>query len=120
MSEDIIKKHQDMIEMFKEKPWTLFIYKNINPDGNLSFNLFPGENNEPSYDSLQWLSEDSLKPTEDEFIAALEQARSMSYVFDRKKAYPPIGDQLDMIFHDFENWKNTIQEIKNSFPKQEN
>ena len=43
----------------------------------------------------------------------------------RRKEYPPISEQLDMLFHAMKNeeipiateWFNTIQEIKNKYPK---
>ena len=40
---------------------------------------------------------------------------------NRQRAYmEQLGnwqDQLDMIFHNFDGWKQKIQEIKNEFPK---
>lgn len=43
------------------------------------------------------------------------------YVDDRKKEYPLLQDQLDMIYHDKENgtdnWFNLIKTIKNKYPK---
>ena len=40
-----------------------------------------------------------------------------SYVELRKKEYPPLTDQLDKMYHDFDGWKNDIQTIKNKYPK---
>lgn len=43
------------------------------------------------------------------------------YREERKKAYAPIGDQLDMIYWDLINkttkWRDHITEIKNRFPE---
>ena len=40
-----------------------------------------------------------------------------SYVELRKKEYPPLTDQLDKMYHDFDGWKNDIETIKNKYPK---
>jgi hypothetical protein len=46
---------------------------------------------------------------------------SDSYIELRQKEYPSIQDQMDMQFWDKENgtshWKDTIQTIKNKYPK---
>ena len=43
------------------------------------------------------------------------------YQRDRKKAYPDIGDQLDMQYHDKKDgtttWEDTIQAVKDAHPK---
>ena len=43
------------------------------------------------------------------------------YVDQRLSEYPPIGEQLDMMYHDMMNgtttWKDKITEIKNKYPK---
>lgn len=39
------------------------------------------------------------------------------YRESRRRAYPPLLDQLDMIYHDFEGWKETIRLIKEKYPK---
>ena len=60
-------------------------------------------------------------PTMDEIYA--EMGREVEiynyylYERDREKAYPKIGDQLDMIFHDIDKWRETIKEIKEKYPK---
>ncbi len=41
-----------------------------------------------------------------------------TYVEKRISEYPPIGKQLDMIYHNFDNWKTTIAEIKAKYPKE--
>lgn len=42
-----------------------------------------------------------------------------SYRMKRMKAYPPLEEQLDMIFHDgIDAWKATIQSVKDQFPKE--
>lgn len=40
------------------------------------------------------------------------------YMALRRAAYPPIEEQLDIMFHEgFDGWKNKIQAIKNRYPK---
>jgi len=40
------------------------------------------------------------------------------YKFDRAKAYPPIADQLDTIYHEgIDVWKAQIAAVKQEYPK---
>ena len=41
------------------------------------------------------------------------------YARDRKREYPSIPDQFDMMYHDINIWKNTILSIKTKYPKGE-
>lgn len=40
-----------------------------------------------------------------------------NYAEMRIAEYPPFSEQLDMIYHDIENWKYTIEKIKQKYPK---
>ena len=54
-----------------------------------------------SYANIEWLDDTQIKPTEEEIaaeIARLEAAHAATQ-YRRDRVYPPIGDQLDMIFH---------------------
>ena len=43
-----------------------------------------------------------------------------TYKFQRAAEYPSIADQLDKIFHDgIDEWKETIQAVKDKYPKPE-
>jgi len=43
---------------------------------------------------------------------------SQSYIAKRQSEYPPITEQLDIIFHQgLEAWKSEIQAIKDKYPK---
>ena len=43
---------------------------------------------------------------------------SKQYARDRAEAYPPLEDQLDDIFHNgLEGWKESIQAVKDQYPK---
>lgn len=40
------------------------------------------------------------------------------YAEQRRRAYPPIADQLDMIYHEgVEAWRDMINDIKTKYPK---
>ena len=42
-----------------------------------------------------------------------------AYIAKRASEYPPIGDQLDTIFHEgLDAWKAQIQAVKNKYPKE--
>lgn len=42
----------------------------------------------------------------------------VDYVSKRKEEYPPIEEQLDILYHEgYEGWKTIISEIKNKIPK---
>jgi hypothetical protein len=46
--------------------------------------------------------------------------RVLSWVEKRQRSYPPISEQLDLIFHKgIEVWKEKIQEVKDSIPKEQ-
>lgn len=74
-----------------------------------------------TYESLEWYDE-SAKPTladieaaDAEYTLYLERT---AYIALRKKAYPPIEDQLDMIYHHgIDGWKQLIRSIKEEYPK---
>jgi len=98
--------------------WVEHIVPILDPTLTLPIGVRGDETGEPSYDLLIWESADVPKPTEEEFAEAVAQARAMSYRTARRTAYPPIAEQLDMIFHGgIEQWKEQIQAIKDEFPK---
>jgi len=80
-----------------------------------------------TYDTLIWHSEDQVKPTEAEFDEALasEQLKwdAQEYARDRRSAFPSIGDQLDMQYHDqldgTTTWKDAVAKVKSDNPKPE-
>ncbi len=41
-----------------------------------------------------------------------------TYIELRLKEYPPLGEQLDMIYHNLDDWKAKISEIKAKYPKE--
>lgn len=46
-----------------------------------------------------------------------QRSASPSYAEKRVQEYPPIQDQLDMIFHDIDAWRTRISAIKAKHPK---
>jgi hypothetical protein len=98
-------------------PWIVFIHQLLDPTGTVGCSAMPDEDGEPSYALLQWDSEDVPKPTEAEFLAAADEAKAMTYKIHRRQAYPPITEQLDMMFHDPELWRSAIQAVKDKHPK---
>lgn len=41
----------------------------------------------------------------------------VDYIYNRKLEYPSVEEQLDMIFKDVDAWKESIQAIKDKYPK---
>jgi len=68
---------------------------------------------------ITWLDSRS-RPTDKEIQAKLVELRvdydAKSY--QRERQYPPIGDQLDEIYHNgIDEWKKTIKAVKDAHPK---
>ena len=76
------------------------------------------------YENINWKDTEQTKPTKQEVedkVAELVQARlDTQYQRDRRKEYPPIGDQLDAL------WKGgdaatemlaKVQAVKTKYPK---
>jgi hypothetical protein len=56
--------------------------------------------------------------TWEEFKTRLDESLSrVEYVYNRRLEYPSVEEQLDMIFKDIDGWKETIQAIKDKYPK---
>ena len=78
-----------------------------------------------TYETLDWMSDDIPKPTEQEFnnaITAWEaEYDAQKYSRDRAISYPSIGDQLDMIYKDMKNSTTThadaVEAVKTKYPK---
>ena len=104
-------------ELYKNFPWTEYIGQFLDPSGSASFITEPGDDGEPSYERLVWMSTDIPKPSEDEYNIAAAKAKEMLYATNRRNSYPSVVDQLDMMFHNFDLWKSVIQEIKDTYPK---
>ena len=84
-------------------PYASFKFK----DGNIDFWSSENEQSKPSKTVLNNL----LKDLQNEWD-------KYQYARNRKAEYPPIKHQLDMMYHDFDNWKTNILAIKSKYPKE--
>ena len=70
----------------------------------------------------EWNAEDKVKPTEEQLNAlesdAIKLENNNKIRATRKNLYGNIGDQLDEIFKNIDNWKARIQKIKDDNPKE--
>jgi hypothetical protein len=74
------------------------------------------------YENIIWHDSHQTKPLFIEIIAEIERIQEdeirNQYQELRKKEYPPIEQQLDVIYHDgIDVWKQVIKQIKNKYPK---
>jgi hypothetical protein len=75
------------------------------------------------YEHIVWNDLFYDKPTEEQLQELYDQSNEVymsdtMYKTERQKAYPPVEEQLDMIFHQgIDVWKEKIQQIKDSIPK---
>jgi hypothetical protein len=74
------------------------------------------------YTGLVWHDENTEPPSEEEINGEVQKLRkewrNNEYQRLRKKEYPSIEDQLDMIYHKgIEGWKLEIDKVKNKYPK---
>tara|TARA_Y100001938_G_scaffold149909_1_gene238661 strand:- start:27456 stop:27752 length:297 start_codon:yes stop_codon:yes gene_type:complete len=72
----------------------------------------------------QWLSPDIDQPTQSEIDAEVARLQAeydlQEYARSRQSAYPPIGDQLDSLFHAGvfpEEMAAQLQAVKDAYPK---
>ena len=86
----------------------------INPSAQVSF-----WGNDLS--TIQWNNGTTPIPIEDIEAKATEIETRDAHIKPRHKAYPSLGDQLDMQYHDNVNgtttWKDAIQAVKDANPK---
>ena len=78
-----------------------------------------------SGDTIRWDSPDIDQPSDAEIDAEIvrldAEYASQQYARDRAAAYPPIGEQLDMMYWDSVNdtttWASAIAAVKAAHPK---
>lgn len=86
---------------------------------------------EEEFNSIHWFSGDTQifrmdetpklpsPVTWEEFKQRLDvELSKVEYVYNRQAEYPSVVDQLDMIFKDIDAWRDTIQAIKDKYPKE--
>ena len=75
-------------------------------------------------DEIEWLDTEQTQPTGSEIQAEIQRLQaiydSQEYARNRASAYPPIGDQLDMIYHaglGGDAFQAAISAVKQEYPK---
>lgn len=75
-------------------------------------------------DSKDPLSQEQIDAIEAHYSSALAEFNSLEYARNRADAYPDLGDQLDMLYHDIKNgtletgeWITAIEAVKAANPK---
>ena len=76
-------------------------------------------------DQINWFSPDIPQPTQAEIDAEITRLQaeydSKAYARARAEAYPSIGDQLDMQYHDqtegSRTWLDAVEAVKEAYPK---
>ena len=74
------------------------------------------------YSGLNWMDTTQTPPTEEECLAEVARLQAeydlLQYQRDRKKEYPALEEQLDIMYHQgYEGWKAIIEAIKLKYPK---
>lgn len=77
-----------------------------------------------SYGDIVWHEEEIEIPTKEEVEAEVlrlqEEYDNLEYQRLRKKEYPSIEDQLDLLYHyGYDGWKSQIDIVKTKYPKPE-
>ena len=89
------------------------------------YSLRPGAQWILTGDVIKWIDTIQAKPTESEINAEIVRLQSeyeaKQYQRDRALEYPPLAEQLDMLYHDRINstdtWMEAIQAVKTKYPK---
>ena len=71
---------------------------------------------------IQWMSKDIKQPTDEAIEAELARLKAVeTYQKPRRDSYPPLQEQLDMLYWDQVNgtttWKDSITKVKTDYPK---
>jgi hypothetical protein len=74
---------------------------------------------ENDVDNIEWLNGTTPISPEDIKAKASEINTRDAHIEPRHKSYPSVKDQLDMMYHNFDNWKATIKAIKDKYPKED-
>ena len=82
-----------------------------------------------SYGTLNWVDEEQDKPSEQEVLNEIERLTDvqtqLNYRGKRKDEYPPIQDQLDMLWHAMDEdvlpkvdgFYDLLKSVKDKYPK---
>lgn len=74
-----------------------------------------------TFDGIDWRGDDT-PPTKEEIEIEMQRLQdeydSFDYQRKRVKEYPPLVEQLDMLYHlGYDGWKKEIEKIKIRYPK---
>lgn len=77
-----------------------------------------------NFEGLVWEDEENPPPSEEELLSKIEELKIEielnKYKTLRKKEYPSIEDQLDLLYHKgYDGWKEEINKVKEKYPKPE-
>jgi|TARA_R100001530_G_scaffold106585_1_gene74443 hypothetical protein len=78
------------------------------------------EGDNERYENILVNDAKAIKPTAQECIDGVAKLQSDwdAKQYQRDRQYPPIGDQLDEIYHKgIDEWKKTIKAVKDAHPK---
>jgi len=79
------------------------------------------------YEGIEWDDEVQIKPTKQEVVAEIARLESVNeYQLPRKRSYPSLGDQLDMLWHAIDtnslnktsDFYTAIKAVKDAHPKE--
>jgi hypothetical protein len=78
-----------------------------------------------TFAGLNWMDTENECPTEEEVMAEItrlqEEYDTLEYQRSRADEYPPLAEQLDMLYWDqvngTTNWQDAIEAIKTKYPK---
>ena len=86
--------------------------------------LAPGAKFTNVHDVITWYSDGITQPSDSDIDAEIVRLQaeydSQAYARNRATAYPPIGDQLDALFHAGvfpSEMASTLQAVKDKYPK---
>jgi hypothetical protein len=78
-----------------------------------------------SDDTIEWLSNDFVQPTDAEIQAEIVRLQTeydfQEYTRNRKEEYPDIGDQLDDLYHAgmfSDDMTSKLKAVKEKYPKE--
>lgn len=84
----------------------------IIPAKRIEYNVITGERKEIIIPEAEY---EEMKKAAAEREAEAEA--KLTYIEKRRRAYPPIVDQLDIMYHTgFEGWRAVIKAIKDKYP----
>ena len=85
---------QDALKHFNIGLGQWYGWKKVDDDGN----VIP-DDQRMSYQHLVMHNPSAVKPTEQEINNKIAEYDAQEYARNRQAEYPPIGDQLDALFH---------------------